>query len=169
MNREGQLRLHHIGYAVKQIGPLAEIYAQRYGYEFSTPIIRDSLQTAFVQFLRLHGDQPYLEFVAPDGLDSKLTSAAKRGGGLNHLCYSCGPLEQTIAELEDSGMRLIFEPKPAVAFAGRRICWLVGEDPLPIELVERKDDDDLCTPGIAAGSESTLIQDKPFRDRRSFS
>jgi methylmalonyl-CoA/ethylmalonyl-CoA epimerase len=155
MSKKGALRLHHVGYATKVIEPLAEVYVQRYGYEESTPVIHDPVQTAFVQFLRLRADQSYLEFVAPDGPDSKLTSAAKRGGGLNHLCYSSGPLEQTIAELEQSGMRLISEPKAAVAFAGRRICWLIGEDPLPIELVERRDDDDLCVPGISTEQASS--------------
>jgi methylmalonyl-CoA/ethylmalonyl-CoA epimerase len=149
MSKRGALRLHHVGYATKIIEPLAELYIQRYGYEVSTPVIHDPLQTALVQFLRLPGDQTYLEFVAPDGPDSKLTAAPKRGG-LNHLCYSSGPLEQTIAELGQNGMRLISEPKVAVAFAGRRICWVVGEDPLPIELVERRDDDDLCVPGISS-------------------
>ena len=166
MHRQGGLRLHHVGYAVKQIGPLAEIYVRRYGYEFSTPIINDPLQTAFVQFLRLPGDQAYLEFVAPDGPESKLIFAAKRGG-LNHLCYSCASLELAIAELEKTGMRLISEPQPAVAFAGRRICWLVGEDPLPIELVERKDDDDLCTPGIAVNGDA-LNQNKLSHNPGSF-
>jgi methylmalonyl-CoA/ethylmalonyl-CoA epimerase len=149
MSKRGALRLHHVGYATKIIEPLAELYVQRYGYEVATPIIYDPLQIALVQFLRLPGDQTYLEFVAPGGPDSKLASAAKRGG-LNHLCYSSGPLEQTIADLEQNGMRLISEPKAAVAFAGRRICWLIGEDPLPIELVELRNDDDLCVPGISA-------------------
>ena len=119
---------------------MAETYIQRYGYEASTEIIHDPLQTALVQFLKLAEDSSYLEFVAPDGPESKLTAAAKRGGGLNHLCYSCGPLEPVIEELEESGMRLISEPKPGRAFNGRRICWLLGGDPLPIDLVERRDD-----------------------------
>ena len=46
-------------------------------------------------------------------------------------------------------MRLISEPKPGKAFAGRRICWLIGEDLLPIELVKRAEDDPLCLPGLA--------------------
>jgi methylmalonyl-CoA/ethylmalonyl-CoA epimerase len=87
--------------------------------------------------------------VAPDGPESMLTNAAKRGG-LNHLCYTAGPVEEAITQLEGTGMRLISEPKPGVAFGGRRICWMVGEDPLPIELVERRDDDDLCVPGLAS-------------------
>jgi hypothetical protein len=61
------LRLHHVGYAVKTIEPMAEAYVQRYGYELSTGIIHDQLQTAFVQFLKLAEDSAYLEFVAPDG------------------------------------------------------------------------------------------------------
>ncbi|MGO9340668.1 MAG: VOC family protein [Terracidiphilus sp.] len=142
------LHLHHVGYAVKLIDPIAATYAGRYGYDVSTPVIHDPLQTAFVQFLKLPGDSTYLEFVAPDGPESKLTNASKRGG-LNHLCFIAGPLDDAIAQLEGSGMRLISEPKPGVAFGGRRICWLVGEDPLPIELVERRDDDDLCLPGLA--------------------
>ncbi len=142
------LRLHHVGYAVKVIEPIAQSYMERYGYHLSTEVIHDPLQTAFVQFLRLQGDRTYLEFVAPDGPESKLITAAKRGGGLNHLCYTCGPLEGVIGGLEEQGMKLISEPKPAVAFQGRRICWLVGDDPLPIELVERRDDLDVCEPGL---------------------
>jgi methylmalonyl-CoA/ethylmalonyl-CoA epimerase len=148
MSIRGQLRLHHVGYVVKQIDQLTETYVQRYGYETSTPVIHDPLQTAYVRFLRLPGDQSYLEFVAPDGPDSKLATATKRGG-LNHLCYSCGSIEESIKELENTGMRLISEPKIAAAFGDRRICWLVGEDPLPIELVERKDEKDLCEPGAS--------------------
>ena len=142
------MRLHHVGYAVKVIEPIAEVYIARYGYELATPVIHDPLQTALVQFLKLAADSSYLEFVAPDGPESKLVQAAKRGGGLNHLCYTCGPLEGEIAELEEKGMKLISDPKPGLAFNGRRICWLVGEDPLPVELVERRGDGDLCEPGL---------------------
>ena len=146
------LRLHHVGYAVREIGPIAETYIGRFGYQAVTGVIYDPLQTALVQFLKLAGDEAYLEFVAPDGPESKLSAAVKRGGGLNHLCYSAGPLEEVIAGLEESGMKLISEPKPGVAFAGRRICWLLGGDPLPIELVERLDDKDCVLPESLRGA-----------------
>ncbi|NYF50554.1 VOC family protein [Tunturiibacter gelidoferens] len=139
------LHLHHVGYVVKTIDSIAKTYVDRYGYELSTPVIHDPLQTAFVQFLKLAGDQTFLEFVSPDSPESKLVSASKRGG-LNHLCFTADNLEQTIVQLEESGMRLISEPKPGRAFGGRRICWLVGEDPLPIELVEKLSENDLCVP-----------------------
>jgi methylmalonyl-CoA/ethylmalonyl-CoA epimerase len=149
MTKRSVLHLHHVGYAAKMIEPLVQQYVLRFGYEICTDVIHDPLETALVQFLRLPGDQAYLEFFAPDGPDSKLISAARRGGNLNHLCYTAGRLEEAIAELEENGMRLISEPKMAMAFARRRICWLIGDDALRIELVERRDDDDLCPPGLS--------------------
>ena len=148
MGRKSVLRLHHVGYAVRAIEVIAARYVERYGYAVSTSVIHDPLQTALVQFLKLEGDSSYLEFVAPDGPESKLVNAVKRGGGLNHLCYTCGRLEEEIEALEETGMRLISEPKPGLAFNGRRICWMLGEDPLPIELVERRSDDDMCEPSL---------------------
>ena len=148
MPEQNNLRLHHVGYATAEIAPVVETYVQRYGYERSTEVIHDPKQTALVQFLKLPGETSYLEFVAPDGPGSKLTAVVKRGGGLNHLCYSAGRLEEAIEHLEVNGMKLFSDPKPAVAFAGRRICWLLGPDQLPIELVERRHDDDACVPGL---------------------
>jgi methylmalonyl-CoA/ethylmalonyl-CoA epimerase len=142
------LTLHHVGYAVKEIAPAAEMYVRCFGYELFTEVIHDPLQTALVQFLRLPGDAAYLELVAPDGPESKLARAVQRRGGLHHLCYASGPLEAMVEHLGNSGMLLFSDPKPAVAFGGRRICWLMGEDALLVELVERRDDADLCIPGI---------------------
>jgi methylmalonyl-CoA/ethylmalonyl-CoA epimerase len=141
------LNLHHIGYAVNSIEPIAASYVSRFGYELVTPIIHDPQQTAWVQFLKLRGDSSYLEFVAPDGPWSKLANAVKLGTGIHHLCFIADRLEVIIAHLEQNKMKLISDPKPGVAFAGRRICWLLGQERLAIELVERRDDSDLCLPG----------------------
>jgi methylmalonyl-CoA/ethylmalonyl-CoA epimerase len=146
MTVRSALKLHHVGYAAKVIEPLTEQYVLRFGYEICSNIIHDPLETALVQFLRLPGDQVYLEFFAPDGPESKVASAARRGTNLNHLCYTSDRLENAIAELEESGMRLISEPKKATAFEERRICWLIGDDGLRIELIERRDDEDQCAP-----------------------
>jgi len=141
------LHLHHVGYAVPEIGDLANTYARRYGYEIVTPVIHDPIQTALVQFLRLPGDGVYLEFVAPDGPESRLAGTMRRRGGLNHLCYTSGNLEETVERMKASGMLLFRDPQPATAFGGRRICWLIGDDWMLVELLERRGDGDLCLPG----------------------
>jgi methylmalonyl-CoA/ethylmalonyl-CoA epimerase len=133
---------------VKAIAPVSEMYVTRFGYEVRTPVIHDPLQTALVQFLSLPGDGVYLEFVSPDGPESRLTNAVRKGGGLNHLCYIADNLESASDRLVQSGMMLISPPQPAVAFRGRRICWLMGEDRLSVELVEQNDRSDSCVPGL---------------------
>jgi len=130
-------RLHHVGFAVPEISGACDRFVDRYKYEVCSPIIHDPEQTAYVQFLRLPGDQVYFELVAPDSPQSKLVKAVSKGGGLNHLCYSVDRIEECIDELRSKRMILICEPVPAVAFPGRRIAWLIGRDHLPIELVER--------------------------------
>jgi len=144
-----ELTLHHIGYAVKTIEPVAGRYVDRFGYKLCTPVIHDPLQKALVQFLRLPGDDAYLEFVAPDSPESPLSNAVKGGGRLHHICYAANSLEETIDSLEDDGMLLVSEPKTAVAFGGRRICWLIDDNRLLVELVERRDRSDRCTPELA--------------------
>ena len=73
---------------------------------------------------------------------------SKKRPGLNHLCYTAPTLAQTIDHLTSQGLTLFSEPKPAVAFAGRPICWLMAPDGLLVELVERRDEADLCLPGL---------------------
>ena len=146
MNDLIRLSLHHVGYAVPDIAPVSVQYVTRYGYRITSPVIHDASQTANVQFLQLPGDSTYLELVAPDGPTSKLANGVRRGGRLHHLCYAVDCLEDTLPWLEANGMLLISEPIPAVAFQGRRICWLMDEASMLVELVERRDVADPCQP-----------------------
>ena len=101
-----------------------------------------------MQFPALQDNDVYLELVTPDGPDSKLTGAVKRGAALNHLCYITSDLGSAIAHMEEQGMRLISDLHPGVAFAGRQICWLLGDDMVPIELLEQFTDADPGQPGL---------------------
>lgn len=131
------LRLHHVGIAVSEIEKHARVYINRFGYIAQTGIVHDPVQTAFVQFFRLPGQEVLLEFVAPDGPESKLANAvAQRGGGLNHLCYAVADIESTCRELVGKGMALVQPPTAAVAFDLRRIAWLLGRERVLFELVE---------------------------------
>jgi methylmalonyl-CoA/ethylmalonyl-CoA epimerase len=130
------LNLHHIGIAVADIAQATETYVRTLGCEVKSQIIHDPVQTAYVQFLKLPGDSVYLEFVSPDGQGSKLAAAMKKGGGLNHLCYSVTDIEAACKHLRAQGLMQLQAPVPAVAFKGRQIAWLMGRDRVPVELVE---------------------------------
>jgi methylmalonyl-CoA/ethylmalonyl-CoA epimerase len=135
------LRLHHVGIAVGDIARATEDHRDRLGCELVGGLFHDTTQTAFIQFLRFPGDTSLIELVAPDGPESKLSKAAQKGGGINHLCYSTDDIDAACRELVDRGMFLIHEPTPAIAFGNLRIAWLLGSDRILTELVERGDDE----------------------------
>ena len=143
MDPVAQLRLHHVGVLVADIAAEVERYVHCFGYEVRSAVIHDPLQTAFVQFVSLASDSVYLEFVTPDGPNSKLSNALKKGGGVNHLCYSTPCIDDAVQGLWKAGMFLLQAPVPAVAFRGRKIAWLMGGDSVPIELVERGPDNEI--------------------------
>ena len=136
------LRLHHVGMLVENIEKESQVYQNRFGYEIKSEVVHDPTQTALVQFFKLAHDDVYLEFIAPEGPESKLSNALNKGVRLHHLCYSTDSLEQTCAELRNKGMTLIQAPKNAPAFPGRKIAWLMGRDRVLIELVEQGTDKD---------------------------
>jgi methylmalonyl-CoA/ethylmalonyl-CoA epimerase len=130
-------RTHHIGVLVKDIASATESYVASLGYETKSDILHDPVQTAFVQFLGLPSDSACLELIAPDGPDSRLAIALKKGGGINHICYEVEAIEDAVLLLRDRKYVTIQAPVPAVAFNGRRIAWLMNRDHLLVELVEK--------------------------------
>lgn len=131
------LALHHFGVVVDKIELRRDFYIDKLSYREASPIVRDPIQTAFVQFFKTPHADHFLELVAPDGENSKLQNACRKGLPLNHLCYSCSDIGTVLADFRDSGCFVIQEPAPAVAFGGRKIAWLMTRDKLLLELVER--------------------------------
>lgn len=146
-----RLALHHIGIVVKDIDREAETYVKCLGYKVVSPVIHDPVQTARVCFLKLPNDAVYLELVTPDGPDSKLSRAAGKGGGLNHLCYHTDDIDQACARMRESGMFPLQPPVAASAFPGRCIAWLMGRNGIPIELVQAGRDE-WQEPGLSGGA-----------------
>ena len=103
-------------------------------------IFADPLQGVRVAFLEAGDGQPSFELVEPDepnGDASPVTAFLRRGGGLHHLCYEVDSLEAEIERARAARMTLVRPPQPAVAFAGRRICWMFSAQRLLIEYLER--------------------------------
>ncbi len=136
------LRLHHIGIVVRDIARATEDHRRRLGCQPVGQLVHDPVQTALIQFLSVPDDPVLIELVAPDGPKSLLARAAQKGVAINHLCYSTADIDAACEFLREDGMVVIQDPVPAVAFAGRRIAWLMGEEWSLTELVERNPDAD---------------------------
>ena len=136
------LRLHHVGIAVRDIARATEDHERRLGCRREGSLLHDPTQTALIQFLRLPGDSVLIELVALIGRRASSGEPSRRGGGLNHICYSTDDIESACQSLGHQGMAIIQEPYPAVGFEGRRIAWLMGEDRVLTELVERRRPDE---------------------------
>jgi methylmalonyl-CoA/ethylmalonyl-CoA epimerase len=137
VSAKGDLRLHHIGLAVRGIEEFRTFYVDVLQYQERTPVIHDPIQTALVQFFSIPGADHCLGLVAPDSKSSKLWEACRKGKVLNHLCYSCVNVAPMISFMKESGCFVIQNPVPAVAFDGRLIAWLMTPDGLLVEVVER--------------------------------
>jgi methylmalonyl-CoA/ethylmalonyl-CoA epimerase len=52
------------------------------------------------------------------------------------VCYEVADLEEQLVEFRSRSALIVKRPKPAVAFGGRRIAWLITSEKLLIELLE---------------------------------
>jgi methylmalonyl-CoA/ethylmalonyl-CoA epimerase len=131
------LLFHHIGVATRSIEQSAKWWQAR-GYALSRTWFapRKNVSVAFLE----HVAAPCIELVQPgEGGASPVNNILKKCGvSAYHFCYETNDMDGEIKQLEADGFRLIVEPVPAVAFDGRRVCFLYSIDNGLIELVESK-------------------------------
>ena len=129
--------LHHIGYVVPSIAEgLARWSATLSAVSVSEPF-NDEIQRARVLFLKFASGGATLELVEPLPGDSPVARFLQKGGGLHHLCFEVDDLEKQIRHMKAHRALLIRPPKPAVAFGGRHIAWMMTRDKLLVEYLER--------------------------------
>ena len=129
------MKIDHIGYAVKRIDR-AIIAFQKLGYEFE-PVIDDTDRNVKLAFGSK--DSYRIELVAP--LDKKLGSPVDQYlsnavGTPYHICYESESLDAEIEELKAQGYKVVIEPRPAVAFGGRRVVFMMNIGFGLMEIVE---------------------------------
>jgi len=103
--------LNHVGIAVRSIDEQKSYYERTLGMEFEG--IEDvPSQKVRVAFFRA-GDVR-IELLEPSEPDSSVAKfLEKRGEGLHHLAFTVEDIEARIAELKESGLRMIDDaPRP---------------------------------------------------------
>lgn len=134
---EISLALHHIGFVVAEIESSIQSFRTSLGGRWNRLIYEDPKQKVKVAFLTTSPSEARIELVEPANDDSPVTKFLReRGGGLHHLCYEVGDLEQALATFKSRGAVIAKRPLPAVAFDDRRIAWIVTAEKLLIELLE---------------------------------
>ena len=125
--------LHHVGVAVRDIKAAAAQFEALLGADVESDIIHDPLQGVRAQFLTIGGLR--IELLEPAADPSPLDSVLKRGVALYHTCHEVADLDATLARLTASGVKVVSPPKPAIAFANRRVAFIICQGMI-IELLE---------------------------------
>jgi methylmalonyl-CoA/ethylmalonyl-CoA epimerase len=132
------LFLHHVGYVVPEIEIAMPGFAASLGAKWNGQIYDDPLQKVRVAFLSTRPGDAQIELVQPASGDSPvLRFLREKGGGYHHVCYEVDDLEMALAGMKTRGAAIARRPKPAVAFDGRRIAWVVTAEKALIELLEK--------------------------------
>jgi methylmalonyl-CoA/ethylmalonyl-CoA epimerase len=130
------MRLHHVGFVVNSIADAMPGFVRSLTAEWDGETFHDPLQKVKVAFLTPITGDAQIELVEPAGDDSPVRRFLEKGGGLHHICYEVAQLEQELAGFRARGAMIVSRPKPAVAFAGRRIAWVMTAEKLLVELLE---------------------------------
>jgi methylmalonyl-CoA/ethylmalonyl-CoA epimerase len=133
-------RLHHVGFIVQSIEESMPGFLRSLGGSWDSQIFHDSIQRVKVAFLRPGpGPEVQIELVEPAGENSPVRQFLETSkGGMHHLCYEVADLEESLREMRGNGALLVRPPKPAVAFANRRIAWMLTREHLLIEYLEER-------------------------------
>ena len=126
---------HHVGIASESIEKTSKLYIEA-GYKM-TQVIFDPNQHVNICFLEKE-ESPLLELVEPvDEISPVRNILNKVGVSAYHFCYEVIDLKTNIEELKKKRFVLLVKPVEAVAFNGRKICFLYNKDVGLIELLEK--------------------------------
>jgi len=131
------LRLHHMGYVVASIDSAMPGFVRALKASWDGRVFHDPNQGVKVAFIITRPGDAQVELVEPAGEDSPVSRFLReKGGGLHHACYEVANVDQQLAEFRSDGAVIAKRPKPAVAFDGRRIAWVITRERFLIELLE---------------------------------
>jgi catechol 2,3-dioxygenase-like lactoylglutathione lyase family enzyme len=125
--------LHHFGYVVRDIDRAIEQFT-REGAMLEIAPTTDPIQGVTCALLRT-APGTAVELVAPiDPDDSPLASRLRRGGGLDHLCFSVPDVGLALERERALGGTVVCEPVHAVTFE-RTVGFVLRRSGLLVEFM----------------------------------
>lgn len=127
-----------MGYVVASIESSMPGFVRSLAANWDGQMFHDFNQKVKVAFLTTRPEDAQVELVEPAGDDSPvLRFLREKGGGLHHACYEVVDLENELSQFRSRGALIAKRPKPAIAFDGRRIAWVITAEGFLVELLEQ--------------------------------
>jgi len=130
-------RMHHVGFVVENIEATMPGFLKSLNATWDEKIFHDPIQSVKVAFLSTSGTDVQIELVQPMGDRNPVSAFLAKGGGIHHVCYEVDDCESAIAAMRQQKALIVRRPKPAVAFDGRLIAWMLTAEKLLVEFVEK--------------------------------
>lgn len=139
VHASGVVQFDHLGLVVKSLGKGRKALAEALAIRDWTEEFRDPVNGVLVQFGRDPAGVVY-ELLEPLDENSPVYNSLVTGKAiLNHVAYRVTDLHAQAERMRSAGCMPTSEPKPAVAYGGRRIQFFVTPLRLVIELIEAPD------------------------------
>jgi methylmalonyl-CoA/ethylmalonyl-CoA epimerase len=132
------MQIHHTGIVVPDISAFYTSHlAQFFPESMLGPKIHDPLQKVNAVFIETAGGR--LELLEPAAEDSPISALARKApAGYHHVCLEVEDLDRQLERCRSAKQVIVSPPRPAVAFGGRRIAFVMGRDRLLWELLEAR-------------------------------
>lgn len=134
---QSKLKVHHLGIAVESLDEAVPLFERLLG---SAPVARETVNDQGVRVAVFEVGGSRIELLESAAADSPIARfIAKRGPGIHHISFTVPDLDQSLREMEQSGVRLI-DREPRVGAQHERIAFLHPKSTagVLIELVEEK-------------------------------
>ena len=130
-----KMKIHHIGYLVKNIDRAKELFLSM-GYQTIQETVFDEFRGTDICFMEKEGY--CIELVSPKGEDSVVKQLSKKiGNAPYHICYETDDLEKAVKNLRKQRFVIWQEPHEANALQNRKAAFLIHSQAGMIELVEQ--------------------------------
>lgn len=131
------MKINHFGFLTKNIEKSLKQF-QALNYQRYSELINDEERGIYILFIKsLSGE--VIELISPSCSNSIVSSIINKQNNLiYHTCYETEDIDKKIKELINNGFILIESPKPAIAFDGRLVAFMLSKNTGMIELLEVK-------------------------------
>jgi len=126
------LKLHHIGFIVKNI----DAYLKTSQYARSTEVLYDPAQHSNICMLENGDNEPPIELIEP--IDEKSTTyqyLRKNGNCIHHLCYQVDSYEKLEVYMAQHKLKRISSPVEAAVFHRQKVVFTYSRTQGIVEFV----------------------------------